>query len=902
MLTSQEIRQGFIEFFKQKGHTFVASSSVVPLDDPTLLFTNAGMNQYKDIFLGSEKRDYSRAVNSQKCIRVSGKHNDLEEVGKDTYHHTFFEMLGNWSFGDYFKDEAIAWAWELFTKVWKFDPERLWASVFGGDPTDGVEADTESEALWLKNSSLPTERILRFGKKDNFWEMGEIGPCGPCSEIHYDLGPENCDKKGVKHECCVNGDCGRFIELWNLVFIQYNRDETGQLKELPSKHVDTGAGLERIVAVLQNQPSNYDTDLFKPLLDKIAELTGKTYSAQIGNQVDNAFRVIADHVRMLTFSITDGSLPSNDGRGYVLRRILRRATRFGQLLDMHEPFIYKLVPTLVEQMGEVYPELPGRAQHVGNVIKAEEKSFIKTLERGISIFEADVREISEKKLSQLPGDKAFRLYDTYGFPLDLTQLMAQEKKLTVDVKGFEELMEQQRKRAQAAQKNAIYQADALSYQLPATDDTQKYHSHTLNARLLGYVHEDQYIDEGAVPKNTNVGLIFDRTCAYAEAGGQVGDNGTIAYGSSTFVFEDTIKAGAAVVHFGSTESDQITIGSEMTINIDPARLDTQRNHTATHLLQWALQKVLGDHAHQEGSLVCADYLRFDFTHSQALSAEQIEQVEKLVHQKIAEAAPVTFTVMPIDQARELGAMALFSEKYGEHVRVLAIGSETPDQLEEAFSREFCGGTHVNNTSEIGGFKITREESVATGVRRITALTGRALNEMLHLRNKQMDQLGQILKASPEQIINRVAALLDENKKLKKQLQKGTAADLKTTVEQLLEKAPSVGSARIIVGSLPTAPVDAIRTQIDWLRKKAPSSVTVLACATEENKVLLFAAVTDDLIKGKTLKAGDVVKAIAPIVGGGGGGRPQMAQAGGKNPEKIDDALAAAKDFINKKLS
>ncbi len=880
----------------------MASSSVVPLDDPTLLFTNAGMNQYKDIFLGSEKRDYSRAVNSQKCIRVSGKHNDLEEVGRDTYHHTFFEMLGNWSFGDYFKDEAIAWAWELFTEVWKFDPDRLWASVFGGDPADGINVDTEAEQFWLKNSSLPPERILRFGKKDNFWEMGKIGPCGPCSEIHYDLGPENCDKKGIDHDCCVNGDCGRFIELWNLVFIQYNRDETGQLKELPSKHVDTGAGLERIVAVLQNKPSNYDTDLFKPLLDKIAELTGKPYSAQIGNQIDNAFRVIADHVRMLTFSITDGALPSNDGRGYVLRRILRRATRFGQLLNMQEPFIYKLVPTLVEQMGKVYPELPDRAQHVANVIEAEEKSFIKTLERGITIFEADVREISEKKLSRLPGDKAFRLYDTYGFPLDLTQLMAEEKKLTVDIEGFEELMEQQRKRAQATQKNAIYQADTLSHQLPTTDDTQKYHTHTLNARLLGYTHEDQFINGGNVPKNTNVGLIFDRTCAYAEAGGQVGDNGTITYGSSSFAFEDTIKAGAAVIHFGSTDYDQIIIGSEMAININPARLDTQRNHTATHLLQWALQRVVGDHTHQEGSLVCAEYLRFDFTHPQALTAEQIERVENLVHQKIADAAPVTFKVMPTDEARELGAMALFSEKYGEHVRVLAIGSETPDQLEEAFSREFCGGTHVNNTSEIGGFKITREESVATGIRRITALTGRSLNEMFHLRNKQIDQLGQILKAAPERIINRVAALLDENKKLKKQLQKGTAADLKTTVEQLLEKAASIGSVKIIIGSLPTAPVDAIRTQIDWLRKKAPSSATVLACATEDNKVLLFAAVTDDLIKRESLKAGDIVKAIAPIVGGGGGGRPQMAQAGGKNPDKIDDALAAANDFINQKLS
>ena len=898
VLTSREIRRCFINFFLQKDHTFVPSSSVVPANDPTLLFTNAGMNQFKNIFLGTETRPYCRAVNSQKCIRVSGKHNDLEEVGKDTYHHTFFEMLGNWSFGDYFKDEAIAWAWQLFTQVWKFDPGKLWVTVFAGDEKDGLPPDDEAEQLWLKNNHLAQEHVLRFGKKDNFWEMSEVGPCGPCSEIHIDLGPDRCDMADRPgHVCRINGACGRFIELWNLVFIQYHRDATGALHELPARHVDTGAGLERIVAVLQNKTSNYDTDLFTPLIEHIAQITDKTYTGRLGNQMDNAFRVISDHIRTLTFAITDGALPSNEGRGYVLRRILRRACRFGRVLDMHQPFIYKLVPTLVEVMGEVFPEINDRARHVGNVIEAEEETFIRTLDRGIEIFEADMAQLEKKKLAQLSGEKAFRLYDTYGFPLDLTQLMAQERAVTVDVAGFEELMEQQRDRARASQKNVIYEADTLSGQLPATDDSAKYLSDALTCKLLGYVQGDQYVTEGAVPADTKVALVLERTCAYAEAGGQTGDKGTISGNAGIFCFEDTRKIGPAVAHFGATQEKGLTVGTEVKIKIDAARNDTRKNHTATHLLQWALQEVLGSHAHQEGSSVGPDYLRFDFTHPQAMTAQEIAEVEELVRGKIAGACPVAAQVMPITEARKLGAMALFSEKYGAEVRVIAVGADSPDNVGAAFSREFCGGTHVSNTRDIGGFKIVREESVATGVRRITALTGRALNEMLHQRSRQMDELSVLLKTTPEGIIGRVAVLLEENKRLTRQLKKQAGADLKSAAQKLLDEAESIGESKIIIGQMPTGPVEAIRTQLDWLRKKAPSSVTVLAFATEEGKVLLFAAVTDDLIKGKGIKAGDIVKQIAPMVGGGGGGREQMAQAGGKNPDKINEALAEAGKFV-----
>ena len=902
MKTSKQIRQDFIDFFQRQDHAFIPSSSVVPLDDPTLLFTNAGMNQFKDEFLGSKKPEHPRVVNSQKCIRVSGKHNDLEEVGKDTCHHTFFEMLGNWSFGNYFKAEAIQWAWQLLTETWGIDKNKLWVTVFGGDSADDLSPDTEAEKLWAENTDIPPEKILRFGRKDNFWEMGETGPCGPCSEIHLDLGQHRCDQQHQpKHICQVNGSCSRFIELWNLVFIQYQRDQSQKLHDLPDKHVDTGAGLERVVAVLQDKTDNYATDIFAPIINHISELTGKSYTGLLGNQTDNAFRVIADHIRTVTFAISDGALPSNDGRGYVIRRILRRGARFGFLLDIHEPFMYRLVPTVVTAMGEAFPELLSRSKHVANVIQAEEESFGKALERGLEIFEADVAEIQKQNQSQLSGEKAFRLYDTYGFPLDLTELLAEEKKLTVDIAEFNALMQQQRDRARDAQKNQSYETDTLSQFLPQTPDKEKYRTDSLTATLIGYVLEGQYVTEGAVPAKTRLGLILERTCAYAEAGGQVGDKGTITAAENiTFNFDDTKKIGSAVVHFGVTKSTELQIGTDVTITIDSSRADTRRNHTATHLLQWALQQVLGSHTHQEGSFVCPDYLRFDFTHSKALTPDQIKEVERLVAVKIAAGDRISSKVMSLEEARGLGAMALFSEKYGETVRVMAIGAGRSNIIEDAFSREFCGGTHVTNTRDIMNFKIIREESVATGIRRITALTGRGLNEMLFQRSDLVDKLTVMLKTTPDLISDRVQALIEDNKKLRKQLKKGGAGDLKAAAQQLFDQAQSIGSAKIIIGPIPAAPVEAIRSQIDRLRQKAKSCVIVLATAINDDKAMLFAAVTDDLIQ-KGVKAGEIVKHIAPIVGGGGGGRDQLAQAGGKNPAKIDNALKAAHDLINQKL-
>ena len=624
------------------------------------------------------------------------------------------------------------------------------------------------------------------------------------------------------------------------------------------------------------------------------------YKGELARQEDVAYRVLADHIRTLTFAVTDGAVPNNEGRGYIIRRILRRAARFGLVLDMHEPFLYQLVPILVEQMGEVFPELTGRAQHVADVIQAEEASFAKTLDRGMDIFAADVKDMQKNNMTELPGEKAFRLYDTYGFPLDLTQLLAVEHNLSVDNAGFEKLMQQQRSRSRASQKNVAYEADALAEILPETHDADKYLTTSVHAQLLGYIMEDQFVTEGAVPANTRVALVLDRTCAYAESGGQVGDKGIISTGSMSFSFDDTQRIGSAIAHFGTTESADIIVGAEMTITIDQARQDTKANHTATHLLQWALQEVLGKHVHQEGSLVCCDYLRFDFTHPRALTREQIDMVEALVRDKIEAALSVTFKVMPVDEARQLGAMSLFSEKYGDFVRVLAIGTAQMDKLEEAFSMEFCGGTHTTNTSQIGSFMITREESIATGIRRITAMTGRALNEMLYKRNCQVEQLVSMLKTTPENLTQRVEALLQDNKKLKKQLEKGNTADLKSAARKLLDNAETIDQVKIIIGQMPPATPDIIRSQIDWLRKKAPTSVIVLGITTGDGKVMLFAAVTDDLVE-KGLKAGDIIKQIAPIVGGKGGGRPQLAQAGGKNPKNLPDALKTAGQFIKERI-
>ena len=903
--TAKQIRSQFIDFFKGHGHVFVPSSPVVPVGDETLMFTNAGMNQFKDIFLGLRTPEYRRAVNSQKCIRVSGKHNDLEEVGLDTYHHTFFEMLGNWSFGDYFKAEAIEWGWQLLTRVYGIDPNRLWATVFAGDPADGSSPDEEAEALWPKVTTLPAARVLRFGRKDNFWEMGAAGPCGPCSEIHIDLGPDRCDQRHVPgHVCGVNAGCARFMELWNLVFIQFNRQADGSLVPLSANHVDTGAGLERITSVLQGKTSNYDTDLFSPILQAVADLAGRPYTSKLGDRTDSAFRVIADHIRSLTFAITDGATPSNEGRGYVLRRILRRASRFGRVLELHEPFMYKLVPVVAEAMGEAFPEVRQRADFVATVLQAEESSFGRTLDRGLEIFADAAERAAQTGNRTITGDDAFQLYDTYGFPLDLTQLLARERGLQVDQVVFDRLMAEQRARARAGQKATSLLATLTGVELPVTDDSGKYNTDTCTAKILGWIDSEGLKKAGSLsdPK-AQVGLILDRTCFYAEVGGQVGDVGVIKSCEFEFAVEATERIADCVIHRGRLTDGTLHVGDIAKAVVDPRRHATRKNHTATHLLQWALQQVLGQAVHQQGSLVCPEYLRFDFTCPKALTGEQIEQVEHLVREKIEQALPVTCAVMPIDQAKKLGAMALFGEKYGNEVRVLGIGVDHPDRIGEAFSREFCGGTHVDNTGQIGGFAVLKEESISAGVRRITALTGPGLLQHLLERGKVVDALTALLKVPADQLETRINKLLEDNKSLSKQLKsasKKTGADALGQARQLLEAAPKAGVTTLVVGPLTSVTVEQAREAVDMVKKKAPSAAIVFGFEEGEGKVTLLVGVTDDLV-AKGLKAGDVIKQIAPIVDGGGGGRPQLAQAGGKNPARLPEALAEATRLLQQKL-
>ncbi|MGB8225807.1 MAG: alanine--tRNA ligase [Sedimentisphaerales bacterium] len=891
MLTAAQIRKSFIDFFIEKEHSFVPSWPVVPIGDDTLLFTNAGMNQFKDVFLGTGSRPYSRAVNSQKCIRAGGKHNDLEDVGTDTYHHTFFEMLGNWSFGDYFKAEAIEWAWELLTKVWKIDPSRLHVTYFEGDKKENLAPDNEARDFWRR--FLPDDKIHKGDKKDNFWEMGDTGPCGPCSEIHYDGTP---DKSGAKLVNAGSPDC---IEIWNLVFIQFNRDSNGKLTPLPSKHVDTGMGLERITRILQGKNSNYDTDLFMPVINAIGKIADKKYTASLDGKTDIAFRVVADHLRTLVFAITDGGMPGNEGRGYVLRRILRRAARFGRTLGMHEPFIYKLVDIVVSEMSPAFEEIKHRADLVQTVIKSEEESFGRTLDRGLEIFAAAAEKAESSKV--ISGADAFELYDTYGFPLDLTMLMAREKNLKVDAAGFDNLMDQQKQRARAAQKTSNFISIVTDVKLPVTDDLAKYSDEKIKAEVLGWIDNDGFHAQGTVA-NGQAAIVLDKTCFYAESGGQTGDAGQIISAGGNFLVEATEKIADCIIHRGTIEKGTIKTGDKIEAVVDIARRETRKNHTATHLLQWALQQIMGRHVAQQGSLVNPEYLRFDFTSPKALKPQEIKEVEKLVNGKIAAAIPVTTATLPIKEAKKLGAMALFGEKYGDTVRVIAVGASDENHLSDAFSKEFCGGTHVSNTSIIGGFKIIKEESIAAGVRRITALTGRGLMEHYERNSEIIEKLSQTLKVPAEQICQRVDKIIEDNKNLAKQLKtasKQSGADIMSKAKQFLENCEKIGSTSVIVSIIDSVPVEEVRNAIDMIKKKAGSAAIVFGLA-DGDKVTLLSGVTDDLIK-KGLKAGDIVKEIAPIVGGAGGGRPQMAQAGGKNPENLQQALQKAVELIKQKL-
>jgi alanyl-tRNA synthetase len=892
MLSSTEIRRQFIDFFcKKHGHAFVPSSPVVPLNDPTLLFANAGMNQFKPYFLGVEKPPFPRVANTQKCIRAGGKHNDLDDVGKDMYHHTFFEMLGNWSFGDYFKKEAIAWAWELLTQVWKLDPTRLHVTVFEGDPANGIPRDDEAAGFW-KAVGVPPERVHLGNKKDNFWEMGNTGPCGPCTEIHYDDTP---DRSGAK---LVNAGTDKVIEIWNLVFIQFNRNEDQSLTPLPAKHVDTGMGFERVTKVIQGKTSNYDTDVFVPLFEAIRKVTrAEPYAGKLDDLKDTAYRVIADHVRTLTFALTDGAAIGNVGRDYVLKRILRRAERYGvQVLGTGEPFLHSLVPTVVTLMGDAFPELRKNPEKVREQIYEEEEAFLRTLYRGIKLFTGLVEKMRQERRTVVSGEEAFKLHDTYGVLIDITQQMAgeQEPPLTVDVRGFERAMEDAKDKArQGGKKVAVA---AVQGELPPTDDSPKYGAAQVEATVLGWVKDNAVVREGKLTAGEPAALLLDRTNFYAEQGGQIGDRGTITSASgAAFDVEDTQRLGEAVLHVGTLDSGEMKVGDRVLLNQSIVRrVDVMRNHTATHLLNHALRRVLGGDVDQKGSLVDEQKTRFDFGHDKPLTTEELREVERQVNRQIMLDQPVNAVVMPLAEAKKLpGVRAVFGEKYPDPVRVILVGADDPAKVTADLSVEFCGGTHAPTTGRIGFFKIVSQEAVGKGVRRVTAVTGRAALEELENRNAVLDELAGRFHCRPEELPSRVEGLQEQVKKLQEQLKKGATADLAGVVDKLIDEAPTVGGAKLIVAQLPAGTTtDAVRTQIDRIRQKCGSAFVVFGWTEDEGKVPLIAALTNDLVK-KGLKAGDVVKQVAAVVGGSGGGKPDMAQAGGKDASKLPDAIQKA---------
>ncbi|HNT52558.1 MAG TPA: alanine--tRNA ligase, partial [Candidatus Syntrophosphaera sp.] len=856
----------FLDFFVQRGHHFVPSSPVVPLDDPTLLFANAGMNQFKNIFLGLREPEVKRAVNSQKCIRAGGKHNDLEEVGKDGYHHTFFEMLGNWSFGDYYKKEAIAWAWELLTGVWQLPKDRLYATVH--------HTDSEAFELWQACTDIDPSHISYHGDKDNFWEMGDTGPCGPCSEIHFDRGAGHCDKQGVHgHVCQLNGDCARYIELWNLVFIQYKRESDQSLTPLAHKYVDTGAGFERLVQVLQGVDSNYETDLFMPLIARIAELSGVPYDPASGV----SHRVIADHVRCLCFALADGGFPSNEGRGYVLRRILRRAARHGRLLGFAEPFMFQLVDVVTAGMGHHFPELAGKEAYIRMVVKAEEERFNQSLDTGLEKLEEICKRLDGDTIS---GQDAFMLYDTYGFPLDLTLILAGEKRLKVDVPGFEQEMAAQRERARQSSKFA-YVAETLDWvELLSPTPT----------RFVGYEQSscEARIQRYRVSADGLIHLQLDQTPFYAESGGQVADTGLIHNDEFQLEVQNVIKHEDFFIHIGHLTRGAITGGS-VTAEIDPERRrDITRNHTATHLLHKALRSVVGEHVQQKGSLVHPDHLRFDFTHMQGLTAAEISAIEAAVNAAVRDNRPLSVEIKPLAEARAEGAIALFGEKYGETVRVVSV---------KDFSRELCGGTHVRATGEIGLFKIRSESSSAAGIRRIEAVTGRGAEAFVLGLQARLSKLAELLHVPEAALENKAEALTAQLAAQEKELRQLAAQQSNAEAASLLDKERVEGDLRWLVAPVQGNP-DKLREMGDWLKEQAPQTVSLLY-AVNGGKVTLLCVVGAHL-QGK-FHAGRIVGEVAGRLGGKGGGRPDSAMAGAVASDALEPLLNQFPQIIQSTL-
>ncbi|NWL46404.1 alanine--tRNA ligase [Pseudomonas hunanensis] len=874
-MKSAEIREAFLRFFEEQGHTRVASSSLIPNNDPTLLFTNAGMNQFKDCFLGAEKRAYTRAVSSQKCVRAGGKHNDLENVGYTARHHTFFEMLGNFSFGDYFKRDAITFAWTFLTsEQWLNLPkEKLWVTVYA--------TDDEAYDIWTKEVGVPAERMVRIGDNkgapyasDNFWTMGDTGPCGPCTEIFYDHGPDIWGGPPGSPE--EDGD--RYIEIWNNVFMQFNRTADGVLHPLPAPSVDTGMGLERVSAVLQHVHSNYEIDLFQNLLAAAAQAIGCSNDGQA------SLKVVADHIRSCGFLIADGVLPSNEGRGYVLRRIIRRACRHGNKLGAKGSFFYQIVAALAAEMGEAFPELKSQQAHIERVLKAEEEQFAKTLEQGLRILEQDLAQL---KGDVVPGDVVFKLYDTYGFPMDLTADIARERELTIDEAGFEREMDAQRERARSASAfgmdyNSLVKVDSATEFL-GYDTTEG------QGKIIALYKDGQSVDQ--LGEGEQGVVVLDRTPFYAESGGQVGDSGFLQAGTARFDVRDTTKTGGAFLHHGVVASGALLIGSPVEAKVDAdVQHATSLNHSATHLLHEALRQVLGEHVQQKGSLVDSQRLRFDFSHFEAVKPEQIKQLEDIVNREIRKNTPVETELTDIETAKAKGAMALFGEKYGDTVRVLSMGGD--------FSVELCGGIHAKRTGDISLFKIISEGGVASGVRRIEAVTGAAALAYLNAAEEQVKEAAQLVKGNRDNLIDKLSAVLERNRQLEKQLEQLQAKAASAAGDDLSNAAVEVKGAKVLAARLDGQDGKALLALVDQLKNKLGHAVILLG-SEHEGKVVLVAGVTKDL--SSQLKAGDLMKQAAAAVGGKGGGRPDMAQGGGVDVAALDQALALAVPFAEQGL-
>lgn len=881
LLTGNEVREKFLSFFESKGHNRVASSSLVPHNDPTLLFTNAGMNQFKDIFLGFEQPKFKRATTSQKCVRAGGKHNDLDTVGRTARHHTFFEMLGNFSFGDYFKRDAIKYAWEFLTEELKLPKEQLYVTIYFDDE--------EAFQLWQEETDVPVERIIRLGEKDNFWQMGDTGPCGPCSEIMIDRGEKHtCDAP----ECFIGKcDCDRYLEIWNLVFMQYNRDDSGVMSPLPKPSIDTGMGLERITSVLQGADSNYETDLMVPLIKAVENLAGQAYQQ---GEPGFPFRVIADHVRACTFLITDGVLPSNEGRGYVLRRILRRAVRFGKVLEINRPFMHEIVPVVVELMGGAYPELQEKQEYVQEVIKLEEERFHLTLNEGVKLLEEMIANLKVQGKQVLSGADAFTLYDTYGFPIDLTEDMAEENQITVDKAGFEEAMAEQRRRARGARHaGGTSEAQELYAQLgqklgPTQFVGYQHNQATANVQaLIADGIQVELAEEG-----DEVEIVLNETPFYGESGGQEGDSGTLTNDRVIVEIVGTRKAfNNVIVHSGRVKSGSIQAGDLINAQIDTQRRQaTKRNHTATHLLHKALKQVLGEHVNQAGSLVNPERLRFDFNHLHPVTEAELVQVEELVNNQIMRALALDIAEMSIDEAKQKGATALFGEKYGDVVRVVEIGD---------YSMELCGGTHVSNSGNIGLFKIISESGIGAGLRRIEAVTGTGALAYWKEQNQMLQQVAATLKVAPAEVLRKSEALMEQLKTTEREVATLQGQLAKYEAHDILEQVTEIHGVKVLAAKVSAADMDALRNMGDMLRDKLGSGVVVLG-STADDKVNFVAMVTKDVV-AKGAHAGNLVKEVAKVAGGGGGGRPDMAQAGGKDPNKLIEALDQVTRVVSAQL-